>query len=101
MRYLFLFFISFSVYSEPAILSFDASATPDVSYNVYKNDTQIITEGLSLTYEIDKNDGDNFYVRSVLDGDESSKSNVKIIPYAPTGLKITTVTTTTTTIEVQ
>jgi len=93
MRILILLFVPFSVFAEPATLSFDPSVTPQATYNVYKNDV-LINSGISLVYDVNKLDGDVFYVRSELDGVESMKSNVKLVPHTPAGVTITTTTTT-------
>ena len=59
--------ISCSALAEPATLSFSPSVTPDVTYNVYKNDVRIFENGTSLSYDVETDDGDFFYVRSAFD----------------------------------
>jgi len=76
------------VIASPAVVSFDASVTPDVTYNVYQNDLVIYSGQSSLRYDVDKQDGDIFYVTSVLDGVESNKSNVRTVPFGPTNIII-------------
>ncbi|MDH3325149.1 MAG: hypothetical protein OEM38_00365 [Gammaproteobacteria bacterium] len=69
--------------ASPAVISFDSSVTPNVTYNVYQNDLVIYSGQSSLQYDVDKKDGDTFYVTAVLDGTESNKSNIRTVPFSP------------------
>lgn len=86
---LLLLLIPSIVFARPATVTFDESITQNVTYNVYKNNAVIYSDSTSLTYDVQANAGDVFYVTSVLNGTESEASNKAEIPHAPPNMKIT------------
>ena len=79
-----------SALAEQATASWDAAPAADF-YNLYKNGALSQTNITGTSTEVDKQDGDTFYVTTVLAGIESTKSDVVVIPYAPVNFRLTIV----------
>ena len=71
-----------------AVASWDARPTPGVSYNLYRNGL-LVKNTSELSATVEKADGDEYFVRAVLNGIESNDSSRVIVPHGPSNLKIT------------